>query len=375
MEQEKKALGSLFLNTLPVGVCIISEDYIISTWNHTLERWTGIATDDAIDKPLEEVVPAFSDLLIKDRVNVIFSGGGPVIFSSRFHPRIFPLASETQNEGRVQRISISPFELPDGEAQAMIAVEDVTAITDQVLKYRQIKDQIKYELEEKKKTERALAIAISKLNTLGSITRHDMNNILTAFLGYLTFAQEEKPEGRIAGYLEKMRQAAGVMKSQISFAKDYQEMGNSLPTWFRVDTMVRSSIEGPGFSGIISSVDTETLEVLADPLIVKAVYNLFENAIRHGEHTTTITVTSKKIDDDIVIIIEDDGKGIPIQNKNRIFDRGFGSNTGLGLFLVREIFGITGMQIIETGIEGKGARFEIRVPAGQFRYQTYSINI
>ncbi|PKL59879.1 MAG: histidine kinase, partial [Methanomicrobiales archaeon HGW-Methanomicrobiales-4] len=199
--------------------------------------------------------------------------------------------------------------------------------------------------------------------------RHDLNNILTAFLGYLTFAQDEKPEGKIAIYLEKMKQAAGVMRSQIAFAKDYQDMGNSLPTWFRIDALVRSTLEGPGFSGILSYVDTETLEVLADPLIVKAVYNLFENAVRHGEHTTQITVTSKKIDTDILIIFEDNGKGVPIQSKNRIFDRGFGSNTGLGLFLVREIFGITGMQIIETGIEGKGARFEIRVPNGQFRYK------
>ncbi len=196
-----------------------------------------------------------------------------------------------------------------------------------------------------------------------------MNNILTAFLGYLTFALDEKPGGKIAGYLEKMKQAAGVMKNQIAFAKDYQEMGNSAPTWFRIDSLVRSSINGPGFSEITSYVDTETLEVLADPLIVKAVYNLFENAVRHGEHTTTITVTSKKNEDDIVIIIEDNGKGVPMQNKNRIFDRGFGSNTGLGLFLVREILGITGMQIIETGVEGRGARFEIRVPSGQFRYQ------
>ncbi|MFH0968800.1 MAG: ATP-binding protein [Methanobacteriota archaeon] len=370
MEPEKNALGSLFLNILPVGVCIIREDYTISNWNHTLENWTGIHTFEALDKPLEDVVPAFSDLLIKDRVNVIFSGGGPVIFSSRFHPRIFPLASDTQNEGRVQRISISPFELPDGEAQAMIAVEDVTAITDQVLKYRKIKDQITYELEEKKKTERALAVAISKLNTLGSITRHDLNNILTVFLGYLTFALDEKPEGKIAGYLEKMKQAAGVMKSQIAFAKDYQEMGNSLPTWFRIDALVRSSAEGPGFSGITWYVDTQDLEVLADPLIVKAIYNLFENAVRHGEHTTTISVTSKKVENDILIIIADNGKGVSIQNKNRIFNRGFGSNTGLGLFLVREILGITGMQIIETGTEGKGARFEIRVLSGQFRYMS-----
>ena len=369
MGYDEKTRISLFLDTLPVGICIIRENYTISIWNRTLENWTGVRSGEVLNKPLIDVVPAFSDPLINDRVKVVFGGGGPVIFSSRFHSRIFPLISEDQNEGRFQRISISPFELPDGEIRAMITVEDVTAITDQVIRYRQIKDQIQREFEEKKKTERALAIAISKLNTLGSITRHDLNNILTVFEGYLTLSLNEKPEGKIATYLERMKQASDVMKTHISFARDYQEMGNSLPTWFRIDTLVRSSAVGPGFSGITCTVETGTLEVLADPLIVKAVYNLLENAIRHGEHTTAISVTSMMIGDGVMIIIEDNGNGVPLQIKNRIFNQGFGSNTGLGLFLVREILGITGMQIIETGVEGKGARFEIRVPAGQFRYQ------
>lgn len=373
MEFEKDALIPFFLNTLPIGICIIGNDYFISTWNQTLENWTGILTSDALDKHLEDVVPVFSHPLIIERVKLVFSNGGPIIFSSRFHSRIFPLRDETQNEGRIQRITITPFELPDGKERAIIAVEDVTAITEQVLRYRQIKDQVQHELEEKKKTERALAIAISKLSTLSSITRHDMNNILIAFEGYLSLALKENPEKRIVTYLEKMKRAADVMRNHIAFARDYQEMGNSLPTWFRIDTLVTSLGEGPIFSGITFTIETGTLEVLADPLIVKAIYNLIENAVRHGEHTSIITVRSLAIEDGIMIILEDNGKGVPMQFKGRIFDRGFGSNTGLGLFLVREILGITGMQIVETGVEGKGARFEIRIPAGQFRYQDSNI--
>ncbi|MFH0968332.1 MAG: hypothetical protein V1862_11685 [Methanobacteriota archaeon] len=38
------------------------------------------------------------------------------------------------------------------------------------------------------------------------------------------------------------------------------------------------------------------------------------------------------------------------------------------LFLAREILGITGIEIQETGIYGEGARFEIRVPKGGFRF-------
>jgi len=53
--------------------------------------------------------------------------------------------------------------------------------------------------------------------------------------------------------------------------------------------------------------------------------------------------------------------------KNQIFEKGYGKNSGLGLFLVREILEITGFEIEETGRENVGARFEITIPARAFR--------
>jgi len=67
------------------------------------------------------------------------------------------------------------------------------------------------------------------------------------------------------------------------------------------------------------------------------------------------------------LIIEDDGVGIAAGDKSRIFERGFGKNTGLGLFLTKEILAITGITIRETGTPGSGARFEITVPKGTYR--------
>ncbi len=67
-------------------------------------------------------------------------------------------------------------------------------------------------------------------------------------------------------------------------------------------------------------------------------------------------------------MVEDDGIGVRLDEKDQIFDKGFGSHTGLGLFLSREIFSITGITIIENGFFGKGAGFEIMVPPGTFRF-------
>ncbi|MCX6688670.1 MAG: ATP-binding protein, partial [Methanoregula sp.] len=65
---------------------------------------------------------------------------------------------------------------------------------------------------------------------------------------------------------------------------------------------------------------------------------------------------------------EDDGVGITAEDKKKLFTRGFGKNTGLGLFLSREILAITGITITETGEPGKGARFEITVPKGEYQF-------
>jgi signal transduction histidine kinase len=69
----------------------------------------------------------------------------------------------------------------------------------------------------------------------------------------------------------------------------------------------------------------------------------------------------------LLITCEDDGAGIAEAEKEQIFASGFGKNTGLGLFLAREILGISGLKIKETGRYGRGARFEITVPEHAWR--------
>jgi signal transduction histidine kinase len=68
----------------------------------------------------------------------------------------------------------------------------------------------------------------------------------------------------------------------------------------------------------------------------------------------------------ITIDYEDNGIGVPDDLKEKIFHRGFGKPTGVGLFLAKEILEITGLTIKETGVFGTGVRFEIFVPQDQY---------
>lgn len=102
-------------------------------------------------------------------------------------------------------------------------------------------------------------------------------------------------------------------------------------------------------------------------MLEKVFFDLLDNSLRHGGHVTDIRVFAYESDTHLIVVWEDNGTGIPENEKEQIFERGFGKNTGLGMFLVREILLLTDITIRERGVYGQGARFELMVPGGAFR--------
>jgi signal transduction histidine kinase len=143
----------------------------------------------------------------------------------------------------------------------------------------------------------------------------------------------------------------------------YQDLGLKDPQWQDLRRLVDRA--APRTVQFIN--DCQKVEIFSDSMLENVFANLFDNAIRHGEHMTRISVWCMEAENGIVIIVEDNGAGVPLGLKAKIFDKGFGKHTGFGLFLAREVLAITGISIHETGVHGKGARFEIFVPTGMFR--------
>ena len=207
-----------------------------------------------------------------------------------------------------------------------------------------------------------------KLNLLNSITRHDILNQLTVILGYLEMTKLNYPDSSLQDILDKEIIAANNIKTQIMFTKDYQDIGVKSPQWFDIRKVVVSVAANLPLSEVSLGVHLDKLELYADPLLEKVFYTLMENTLRHGKNVTTIEFSCRKQDDDLVVIYDDNGEGIPAEYKEAIFERRFFKHTGFGLFLSMTILGITGMTIRETGIPGKGARFEILVRPGTYRF-------
>jgi PAS domain S-box-containing protein len=207
-----------------------------------------------------------------------------------------------------------------------------------------------------------------KLSLMNTITRHDILNQLTVILGYLEMMRTKYTDPLLQEFIDKEIQAANNIRAQIEFTKDYQDIGSQSPQWFNVRTVILSNAAVLPLSDLNLVIQFNNLELYADPLIEKVFYTLLENALRHGKTVTTIEFSCQKLADGLMVSYQDDGKGVPAEYKEAIFERKYYQHTGVGLFLSRTILNITGMTIRETGEPGKGARFEIMVPSGKYRF-------
>jgi len=224
------------------------------------------------------------------------------------------------------------------------------------------------DITERKDMEKALRLANEKLNILSSITRHDILNSLTALLGYLEFSTELVQDNEVlAGYLQKEKSIAEAIRHQIEFTKYYQDIGVKAPGWQNVTDTIRMAVHQLHLVDVTVNDLCAGLEIFADALIGKVFFNLIENSIRHGERVTTITCSYREDELGMMLIYIDDGIGVAIDEKEKIFRQGFGKHTGFGMFLTKEILAITGITITENGKPGEGVRFEIRVARGKYR--------
>ena len=224
------------------------------------------------------------------------------------------------------------------------------------------------DITERKLAEEALRQANKKLTLLSGITRHDINNQLLTLNGFLEYLHKKSPDPTLETFFTKITNASSRISSMIQFTKEYEQIGVNDPVWHDCQKLVDTAAKQAPIGQVMIKNDLPAgAELFADPLVVKVCYNLMDNAVRHGGKITTIQFSFEEHDKDHIIVCEDDGNGIPVDEKEKIFDRGYGKNTGLGLTLCREILDITGITIRETGEPGKGARFEMTVPEGAYR--------
>jgi two-component system phosphate regulon sensor histidine kinase PhoR len=107
-------------------------------------------------------------------------------------------------------------------------------------------------------------------------------------------------------------------------------------------------------------------------LIMQAVKNLVNNAIKYSPERTTVTVSTVLEAEAVRVSVEDRGFGIPLESRDRVWEKFYRviregqekdeESTGLGLSFVREIVEQHGGNVGLESEEGRGSTFSFTLP-------------
>jgi PAS domain S-box-containing protein len=217
---------------------------------------------------------------------------------------------------------------------------------------------------EQRRTERSLRAKNERLEEFAQVVSHDLRNPLSIATANLDLATGELEENE---HLETVREAHDRMERLIEdllrLAREGETVEDPAPVqlgevaeacWYNVDTR-QASLRTDG-----------SLELVADrDRLAQLLENLYRNAVEHGGRSTAVTVGA--LDDARGFFVEDDGPGVPEEERDRIFDAGYTTEpggTGFGLSIVHRVAEAHGWAVEFTEAADGGARFEVRgVPA------------
>lgn len=331
--RESEEFFRTLLDQLPVAVFVKkAPEGTYLFWNQSCEQLLGISAKDAVGKTDREI-PALETIDIL-RLQDTFTD------ENRIEIRDQIITSKTLGRRFVHTI-FAPVKNSKGEIQFNIGI--IEDITEENLN--------------------------RKLNLLSSISRHDILNHLTTILATVELAEARKEyDPTHHSDCKRISESIEAVRKEVAFMGMIQGLGVNAPYWQPVKESFISMISLLPRKDIHITADLQEIEIHADALLPKVFYNLMENSEKHGgSNISTIRLSSHTSGGTLEILYEDNGSGIPADEKEKIFQFGYGKGTGLGLFLIREILNSTGISIREEGVPGNGVLFIIEIPAGSWR--------
>ncbi len=376
---------------VPIGVCIISSDYTINYWNLCLEGWTGKTQKEMTGRNLLELYPHLNNPRYKVRIDLMFMGRPPMVFSSLLHHYFLPI---TDSNSETQSQSATLTSLPKniyGQFDVLIAIENVTTLSNRVKKYRGAKNQAIEELEKRSLMEEKIKIYAQELEQLNatkdkffSIIAHDLINPISTQQKIIeSIVKEFKSYSKDDIY--------SIMTLLNNSANNTYRLLENLLTWSRSQLNKiechKMNINGRGLiedviAHLRAMATAKSIEILvfAAPqvevyadinMLTTVVRNILSNAIKFTHDYGRIDVKIEDLSDRICIIISDNGIGMDKAALDNIFqiDKSQstpGTNnelgTGLGLVLCKEFIERNGGNISIESTKGIGTSFSIILP-------------
>lgn len=223
-------------------------------------------------------------------------------------------------------------------------------------------------------------------SALLSSVSHDLRSPLAAMIGSadtLKYYGEQMPEIDRHELLDTIHIEGERLDRYIQNLLDMTRLGHQGLTlsraWIGVNELITSATERLKRYQPHVSIKTTCAEELPQlyvhpALIEQAIFNVLENAAKFSPDNVPIEVNIQQVESYLQIEIEDQGTGIPENEREQIFDMFYTmqrgdrgkTGTGLGLSIVKAIIGAhMGSIEAQSGRHGHGTLIRIRLPLHQ----------
>ncbi|WP_435359502.1 histidine kinase N-terminal 7TM domain-containing protein [Haloarchaeobius sp. DFWS5] len=233
--------------------------------------------------------------------------------------------------GETRHFVVRLSNLTDGRGERAGRIAVLTDITAQKQREREL-ERANDELAE---TNAKLEGTNERLEAFTAVVSHDLRNPLTVAAGYLELAREstDVDDDHLAAIRESHDRMQRIVDDLLVLAQQGIDAGDCEPIPLSMVAQNAWTVVDTGESTL--AVDTERI-VEADPTRLQQVFeNLFRNAVEHNDGPVTLRVG----DHPEGFFVEDDGRGIPAADRERLFESGVsdGGGTGLGLAIVDRV--------------------------------------
>jgi signal transduction histidine kinase len=207
--------------------------------------------------------------------------------------------------------------------------------------------------------ERRLKRQNERLDEFASVISHDLRNPLGVAEGHLELAREERDSQHLASIGDALERIDRIVEDVLWLARTGRDVGSTESVALRGAVAAAWAMTGDDRerAELVRRGDLGTVE--ADPdRLGQLLENLFRNAIEHGGEDVTVTVGPLEEG----FYVEDDGPGIPPEDREDVFEAGYSTTaggTGFGLNIVERVADAHGWAVRVTGGAGGGARFEV----------------
>lgn len=212
------------------------------------------------------------------------------------------------------------------------------------------------DIDELVQRERELKRERDRLDEFAKVVAHDLRNLLNVASGRIAFAKSECESDHLSGAADGIARSINLLDDLHSLAQSGElisemesvDLDQLVQTcWVHVETAdatIRAEVD------CTIRADRSRLEQLLE--------NLIQNAVEHGGPNVIIRIGELSNG----FYIEDDGAGIPPEDRDEVFKPSVSTNqdgTGLGLNIVEQIVDAHQWEISVTNGQDGGARFEI----------------